>query len=254
MKSDLQLVEDRLKRFRFGQAIGTESELRDLLVAEGVKPARAERAIRKALASCESPVFRTRKGELIFAGSDVTIYQRFRLALPDFFEQTRWRIVDEPLHCHSAKGLRGAGDWLYPDLIAHTKSLRTTDSTASDLHVFEVEQINGFNLASVYQAFECGRGANFAWVFFVARKDELATWSHLAAIRDPTIDPDDPRHVIARKRILRAAGERGVGLVAMTSPTRPSEWKVVNEPRRRRSASATHDRALMLKAVTRKSR
>ena len=67
----------------------------------------------------------------------------------------------------------------------------------------EVEQRNGFDVRSVYQAHEQGRGANYSWVF--AHSDD------------------------SDARVATAAAELGVGVVVFTNPGSYGTYKMTNK-------------------------
>jgi hypothetical protein len=90
-----------------------------------------------------------------------------------------------------------------------------------------VERAKGFTIQSAYQAYEQGRGANYAWVFFLGAKDEISeSW----------------------RRILRAASELKVGLVAMDRVDQVGSW-VVKLAAERRRTPVPGDRTMLLQAT-----
>lgn len=63
-------------------------------------------------------------------------------------------------------GTRGTGVWTHPDLVvAADPRRRVSQDEPRRLHAIEVENSDGFDLRSVYQAHAQGRGANYSWVF-----------------------------------------------------------------------------------------
>jgi hypothetical protein len=70
-------------------------------------------------------------------------------------------------------------------------------------HSVEIEQRNGFDVRSVYQAYEQGRGANYPWVF--AHHDNVDA------------------------RILVAADDLDVGVVIFTNPAAFGTYKTVRQ-------------------------
>jgi len=104
----------------------------------------------------------------------------------------------------SRTSVKGSGSWTQPDLVARV----TRKSTARPQLVylaFEVEQAGGFDIESVYQAYEIGRGADFSWVFYAG-----------PACSGTKMD-----------RIEIAAKDLGVGIVHASKPTAPSAWKTI---------------------------
>jgi hypothetical protein len=119
-------------------------------------------------------------------------------------------------------GKKGHGPWTNPDIVVRRK-LKSTAKKTMHVHSLEVEQPNGFCIQSVYQAYEQGRGADFAWVFYSGlRRVELISRRYEVSGND-----------VEMRRILVAAKELGVGLVHVQSPTVPSGWKVILEARER---------------------
>ena len=55
-----------------------------------------------------------------------------------------------------------SGIWQNPDLVVAVRRREGSDPR-EHFHAIEVEQANGFDIRSVYQAHEQGRGADFAW-------------------------------------------------------------------------------------------
>lgn len=94
------------------------------------------------------------------------------------------------------------GPWTRPDLVISSQRIIGGVSLTQH-HALEVEQHAGFDIKSVYQAFEQGRGAEFSWVLFTGPLKSGDEWT----------------------RIMRAAKELKVGLVHMPKATVPSGWK-----------------------------
>jgi len=105
------------------------------------------------------------------------------------------------------------GLWAHPDAVIRVE--RTTAARDTLWHSLEIEQSNGFNLQSIYQAYEQGRGADYSWVFFTGVK--------------PVGVPFE--------RLLRVAKECGVGLVNMPKPTQPSGWDYMLQAKIREKVS-----------------
>lgn len=106
---------------------------------------------------------------------------------------------------------KSCGPWSQPDLVARV--IRRSDAKPPVVyHAIEVEQSKGFGVASVYQAYEFGRGADFSWVFYAGPVCDEKRWG----------------------RIDTAAKDLGVGIVHAGHPTQPAGWKT-NRPARARS-------------------
>lgn len=98
---------------------------------------------------------------------------------------------------HSSRtSKRGSSRWSQPDLIAQVR--RRADANPRIVYLaIEVEQPAGFDIDSVYQAYEVGRGADFSWVFYAGPQREGVTM----------------------RRIETAARDLGVGIVHAGRPT-----------------------------------
>jgi hypothetical protein len=110
----------------------------------------------------------------------------------------------------SHQGRKGAGSWTHPDLVLRVQR-RSDAKPQVHYHAFEIEHTSGFDIKSVYQAFEQGRGADFRWVFF--------TGSMPAETNVPWL------------RIRAAAQEIGVGLVHVVRLKAPAGWKTIEKAR-----------------------
>jgi hypothetical protein len=94
------------------------------------------------------------------------------------------------------------GRWTQPDLVARVQ--RRSDASPQTVYLaIEVEQAGGFDVASVYQAYEFGRGADFSWVFYEGPACTGNRWDQVEI----------------------AAKDLGVGIVHAARPTVPSGWK-----------------------------
>ena len=96
------------------------------------------------------------------------------------------------------------GPWTRPDFVISSRRV-ISGAGVTQFHALEVEQHAGFDIKSVYQAYEQGRGADFSWVFFTGSLKSGDEWT----------------------RIIRAAKELKVGLVHMPKATVPSGWKTL---------------------------
>lgn len=158
------------------------------------------------------------------------VFYRETSSTPDVYRNVRRNIVrrwgpDNSMRSilcvpTARTALSGFGKWSQPDLVARVDRHRTAKPEVV-YHAIEVERPGAFDIDSVYQAYECGRGAHFSWVFYVGS--------------DPFNKPTQQEYM---KRVERAAQELGVGLVHVPRPTAPSQWKTcrVAELRSRRSA------------------
>jgi hypothetical protein len=127
-------------------------------------------------------------------GSHVALYSAVQRIVTSYWGPRRLGLR----HIHAAQPRAGhptgEGAWTRPDLLVFADPRRRASShDPRQTHGFEIEQRTGFDVRSVYQAYEQGRGANFTWVFAHA---------------------DD-----ADARVRLAATDLGVGLVLFTNPS-----------------------------------
>lgn len=117
------------------------------------------------------------------------------------------------------------GSWIHPDLVLRVQR-RANAAPPVTYHAIEIEQVRGFDIKSVYQAFEQGRGADFRWVFFTGapRAEKDAEWI----------------------RICEAAQDIGVGLVHAPRPTAPAAWHTIVKARTVGARPSTEQREKFL--------
>lgn len=133
---------------------------------------------------------------------------------------------------HTARPLpKAQGKWLNPDLLFR-RDLRANAAKTENIHSLEIEPANGFSVASVYQAYEQGRGADFAWVFYVGLKR-----AHKVANGVFEANADD----LAMRRIVLAARDVGVGIVHADIPTAVTSWSVIVRAKERHPSHAERD-------------
>ena len=107
--------------------------------------------------------------------------------------------------------------------------IRRSDAKPSVVyHAIEVEQSKGFGVASVYQAYEFWRGADFSWVFYAGPVCDEKRWT----------------------RIETAAKDLGVGIVHAGHPTQPAGWKTKPLARARSYTKAEQQDFLERSSVT----
>jgi hypothetical protein len=134
-------------------------------------------------------------------GSQVAIYSSVERIVKDFLGPRNLRLRNiHPVQPRAGRGT-GAGAWIRPDLVFFADpAKRPSVHDPRRTHAVEIEQRNGFDVRSVYQAYEQGRGANYTWVFAHAE--------HL----------DD--------RVSLAAKELGVGVVIFTNPSAYGSYSI----------------------------
>jgi len=211
-----------------GGTWGTERKVVATLVAEHRwTESRALSTVARAL-SIDSRFGRGKGGTIKFSGSDVAIYGDVVRCIEAYWGPRLGLRNCRARDCHEATGAKLAGKWVYPDvvLLADPKR-RDSVSDPLEIHSIEVEQRSGFSIQSVYQSYEQGRGANYSWVHFVADPKPGEEWWD---------------------RIVRAATELGVGLVAMSEPRIVGSWVQIRPARRRKQVEPAH-RGLLLRAT-----
>ena len=225
-RNDVEMMIDLLKSH--GGTWGTEQNVIATLVREHRwTEQRARNTVTRALAT-DSRVQRSKGGTIKFSGTDAAIYTDVIRCLENYWGPRRGLRNCRARDCHEAIGAKGSGKWVYPDvvLLADPKK-RDSKTDPLEIHAIEVEQSAGFSIQSVYQAYEQGRGANYSWVLFVGEEKPGEEWWD---------------------RIVRAATDLGVGLVAMRRPHVIGTWSEIHPARRRKDVEPGH-RDLLLRAT-----
>lgn len=187
------------------------------LAEHGLTADQSERAIEKLLANPTSNVTASKGGNLTYwgteVGSQVALYSAVQRVLGAYLGPRNLGLrniqMQRPPH---GKGT-GQGVWTRPDLLAWADpKRRRSSSSIREIHALEIERRAGFDVRSVYQAYEQSRGSNFAWVF--AHTDEIDL------------------------RTKQAADEFGVGIVTFTNPASFGSY-AVNIPAAYREVDAS---------------
>ena len=238
---DRELVNRLLKNPRT-RRVNTRAALIKVLVEEkNWRLIRAEHAVDAALADESIRLKVGRGGSLKYSGTDASIYAQVASCLESWSPKKAWRNP-LPIDCHSAKGARGHGDWVYPDLVVLADPVRrTTAVDRLEIHAVEVEHVGGFSIKSVYQAFEQGRGANYSWVMFLASDEDAAEWKAHVGPNRPEVPLGSSSSLAAKQRVYRAATERGVGLVVMRDAHARTSWHEIVAPQRKRTSDIPDD-------------
>lgn len=158
-----------------------------------------------------SAVFLTHDGVSYFGAENLSgsgLYKIVAEKMPTWARSRHLGPVEVEIFGRALPAQSG-GTWSHPDMVV-TSQRRVGGAPQNRTHVLEVESAKGFDMPSVYQAFEQARGADYAWVFFCGG----------TPIRESN-----------RTRIETAARDIGVGLVAMPKPSRPSGWKLLVQAR-----------------------
>lgn len=172
---------------------------------------KVKRVVDAADADPGFPLHRYKGGSVLYTGNDADGLYRTVTRVSKAFFREAVGLRDIEIVESSHGGTKHSGAWVHPDLVmrAYPKK-RASRSDPYDLHAIEVEHATGFDLRSVYQAFEQARGADFAWVVF-----------NLGSTTDS-----------AMKRIEQVAIETGVGLIRFEKPTVRATWSMVVEAKR----------------------
>jgi len=219
--TDVELLMDECNDLFRKQSSWSEKALIDALVERQVHKwtrERAASAIHRALTDQEIDLVAGRGDRIIYYASDDSMYFHAAKGLTKSWGRTMGlRNVLAVPTAYVRKG-RHEGVWLHPDLLVLADPRRRRSATAGrEIHAVEVEASGGFDVRSIYQAYEQGRGADYKWVFAPV-----------------TMDPG-----VARDRIEVAAQELGVGWVEMAPLTAPSQW--ITRVKARRDSRVTAD-------------
>lgn len=225
-RTDIEIMIDLLQLH--GGNWGSEQRVIATLVGEHRwTEQRARSAVTRALAT-DGRVQRGRGGTIRFSGTDAALYIDVARCLEDYWGPRRGLRNCRARVCNKSHGAKGSGRWVYPDVVLLADPKRRASRTDPlEIHAIEVEQRAGFSIQSVYQAYEQGRGANYSWVLFVGRAQ-----------------PGEERW----DRIIRAAADLGVGLVAMERPHVVGSWSECHPAKRRKEVEPGH-RDLLLRAT-----
>lgn len=129
-------------------------------------------------------------------------------------------------HC-SRTAERNRGEWSQPDLVGRVRRRAGAKPEVVYLAI-EVEHAGSFDIRSIYQAYEFGRGADFSWVFYAGETCDGPTW----------------------RQIEVAALDLGVGVVHAPRPTQPSGWVTEVPAKIRRRTVAQQQDFLKRSGVT----
>lgn len=167
-----------------------------------------------------SPLFVVRHGVQYFGSEnrrDCALYKETAASIVRLHGNSNGEAKATPYFTSRPPAGSRSGIWQNPDLVVTVRRREGSDPR-EHVHAIEVEQTNGFDIRSVYQAHEQGRGADFAWVYYAAgaRSSAEARW-------------------------VRAAKELGVGIVRMPQVTVPSKWDTEVNAKPRKVTRADRD-------------
>lgn len=227
------LIDDCKRLFPGKSDWGTEASITEALCKDPTHQWNATRvssALHRAMEDESIALVSGRGGHIIYGGSDGSLLlPAAKGILASWGRSNGWRfpLVIKTSNAHGGKN---AGAWQHPDLIVFADPKRRSSTDAGrQLHAIEVEPAGGFDIKSIYQAFEQGRGADYCWVFSYGSQEDGT----------------------ARRRIERAARELGVGWVEMIKWTAPSTWEIpvpagLRASSRRSQAPSEEDRLALL--------
>jgi hypothetical protein len=137
-------------------------------------------------------------------GSRVAIYSAVERIVTTYWGPRKQKLRDiQTVQPHAGRAT-GEGPWTRPDLVFFADPARRPSvHDQRRTHALEIEQRSGFDVRSIYQAYEHGRGANYTWVFAHAEKTD------------------------ARSSV--AAQELGVGVVVFTNPGAYGTYKMTHQ-------------------------
>lgn len=166
---------------------------------------KAKAVIYKADQDPKQPIFMTSGGIVAYHGSEVGtsvgLYTRVEGMIKKHWGPAEG-LRDITIFSTARPSTRGQGVWRQPDLVISAyPRRRSTADEPHRLHAVEVEQQNGFDIKSVYQAHAQGRDADYTWVF--------------ASLPEPHDDLD---------RIIDTAVELNVGLVTFERAQSFKTW------------------------------
>lgn len=143
--------------------------------------------------------------ERVTGGGSVGLYDDVaRVLVENWAKERRYR--DATVEVTASSGRRGTGAWTHPDLTLKCNPNDKTRSLETEMLVaFEVETATGFDVRSVYQAYEQGRGTDYSYVVLPEHRMAAPEWARADAV----------------------ARELGVGLISYRKPGLWSTWDVV---------------------------
>lgn len=200
------------------------NRLREVLLAEllvdrhGWPVDETYAAIQRGVDDPEVQMFRTRDNgwTIVFSGTErvaggggVGLYQDVETVLVEHWARRR-RYVVTSTEVTATGGSRGSGKWSHPDLVMGFDTQgRSRPLDREMLVAFEVETATGFDVRSVYQAYEQGRGTDYSYVVLPRHRTQDPEWARAEAV----------------------ARELGVGLMTYGKPWLWSTWTTVYRAR-----------------------
>ena len=137
-------------------------------------------------------------------GSRVAIYSAVERIVSTYWGPRKQKLRNiHTVQPHAGRAI-GDGPWTRPDLVFFADpARRSSTQDQRRTHALEIEQRDGFDVRSVYQAYEQGRGANYTWVFAHAEQT-------------------DARSALAARGL-------GVGVVVFTNPGAYGSYKMTHQ-------------------------
>lgn len=211
------LIDDCTRIFPKRSDWGTEEAITQALIQDGTHrwdALRVSSALHRAMEDESVALVAGRGGHILYGGNDKSLLLPAANGILGSWGRSNGFRSPLIIKTSNAHGGRHGGVWQHPDLIVFAPKGRKPAGDGYVLHAIEVEPAGGFDIRSVHQAYEQGRGADYCWVFSRGKQSEGP----------------------ARQRIERAAKELGVGWVEMIKWTAPSTW-VSSVPARSRTSS-----------------
>ena len=192
-------------------------------------PEKVEAKAREFDADASSPINVVKHGVQYFGsetGRKPGLYKEVRRGIKNRWGEDNAMRNISILHC-SRTAERGRGVWSQPDLVGQVR--RRAGSKPEVVYLaIEVERADGFDVRSIYQAYEFGRGADFSWVFYEGPVCDGTKWEQIEV----------------------AARELGVGVVHAARPTQPSKWTTQVPAKIRKRTAAQQSDFLKRSGVT----
>lgn len=204
-RTDMKMLMDYCRNHFRQSNWGSEQRIADYLAAEhGWPRQRVASALHKALEDESQSVMAGPGGRILYYGDDRSIYMPAAKGLQRFLHRSPTGLRHIlAIKTANVGDHKHDGIWQHPDFLVLADPPRRRSAAAGrEVHAIEVESARGFDIKSIYQAYEQGRGADYRWVFSGGK-----------------FSPGT-----ARDRIMRAAEDLGVGWVEMARPTASSTW------------------------------
>ena len=204
-KTDVLLLHSFLKN-RLDQRASKKVLLAHFSGARNWTAEKVDHVVAKAVAESNSVVSIGKGGVVKYMGSEKhgnsPVYSDAAHALEAFWSKKK-HLKESHAVITAHVGQKGQFDWSHPDVVLRGKTQKKKSFEGWHCHAFEIEKVGGFSMASIFQAYVQGRGADFAWVLY-SRGDV------------------QPEYLA---RVVWAARRVGVGLISYGKPGSITTWK-----------------------------